>query len=83
MGVEVDIADDRMFYVASHQGEPGYCAAAVDDPRWAKDTAKTVAGWIRDGRQVERVTDDRARVGLEEYLAYRKTKVTPLQDKQP
>lgn len=30
-------------------------ALAAIDPRWTKDTARYVAGWIRDGLAVERV----------------------------
>ena len=41
-------------------------AAAVDEPEYAKDNAKTVAGWIRKGLTVERcdTEDARARLAL-------------------
>ena len=61
-----------MCYVASLPGVPGYCAAAVGDPRWAKETAKTISAWVREGRTVERVTDNAAKLGLNEYLAARR-----------
>jgi hypothetical protein len=31
-------------------------AACVDDPKWAKQTARDIASWIREGMAVERVT---------------------------
>ena len=36
--------------------EHGECVAiCVDDPAWKKDTAKTIAGWIKEGRTVQRL----------------------------
>lgn len=56
-------------YVAVNHGMPGFCALVVDSPEDVRDTAKTIAGWVRDGLTVERVTLDRGREGLTEYVA--------------
>jgi hypothetical protein len=45
-----------MCYIARDKSGVGAYAICVDDPRWAKDTAATVAKWIADGATVERVT---------------------------
>ena len=43
-------------YVAADPSQPGAAwAACVDEPKFAKDTAKTVAGYIKDGATVMRV----------------------------
>lgn len=43
----------------------GCCvAAAVDKPEWAKETAKTVAKWMRDGLTIERKTVQWSRENL-------------------
>jgi len=39
-------------------------AVVVDEPEHAKSTAKDVAGFIRDGLAVERMTVDEARAAL-------------------
>jgi len=36
-------------------------AVCVDEPQYAKFTAKDIASWVKDGRIVERVTGDYAR----------------------
>lgn len=38
--------------------------ATVDRPEWAKDTAKTIAKLIREGRSVERVSLDSFRMSM-------------------
>lgn len=54
--------DGTMVYVAADPTQPGAAwAACVDDPRWAKDTAKDIAGWVRKGATVMRVTPEVAR----------------------
>lgn len=54
--------NERMVYVAADPAQPGSAwAACVDDPRWAKDTAKDIAGWVRKGAIVMRVTPEVAR----------------------
>jgi hypothetical protein len=42
------------------------CIAAmtVDLPGYAKDTAKTVAGWIRSGHEVRRISDAEVRQAM-------------------
>lgn len=54
--------EGTMLYVAADPTQPGAAwAACVDDPRWAKDTAKDIAGWVRKGATVMRVTQEVAR----------------------
>lgn len=54
--------DETMVYVAADPTQPGSAwAACVDDPRWAKDTAKDIAQWVRKGANVMRVTPEVAR----------------------
>ena len=56
------MSEDRMCYVAADPAQPGAAwAACADDPRWAKDTAKDVASWLRNGATVMRVTPEVAR----------------------
>lgn len=49
----------------NHDDQPCYAAFArcgciaavtVDRPEYARDTAKAVAGWIREGREVRHIT---------------------------
>lgn len=50
---------DCMVYVAADPDQPGAAyAICVDKPEFAKDNAKCIAKWIRDGANVLRV--DRA-----------------------
>lgn len=67
-------AEDRAVfcYCAAKPGEPGYHAVVVDRPEWKKDTAKTIAKWVRGGADVSRVPLEAARDGLSEYLAWKK-----------
>lgn len=54
--------NEKMLYVAADPTQPGAAwAACVDDPRWAKETAKDIAGWARKGATVMRVTPEVAR----------------------
>lgn len=54
--------DDAMCYVAEDPTQPGAAwAAVVDDPGRAKDTAKDVASWIREGATVKHVPVETAR----------------------
>lgn len=46
-------------------------AVCVDNPRFQKDTAKTVASWIRMGRTVSRLEHHAACALLENTLAKR------------
>lgn len=46
----------QMFYVAEDPRRPGAAfASCVDDPKFAKLTAKDVAGWIKRGATIHRV----------------------------
>ena len=54
--------DEGMCYVAADPTQPGSAwAAAADDPRYAKDNAKDIARWIRNGAHVMRVPTQTAR----------------------
>lgn len=56
--------DDKevMCYVAADPTQPGAAwAAVVDDHRDDKTTAKDIAGWVKKGANIERVTVERAR----------------------
>lgn len=54
--------DEGMCYVAADPEQPGAAwAATVDDPKYAKDTAKEIARWIREGANVMRVPTEQAR----------------------
>jgi len=65
--------DEVMAYAARFPGMPGYGAVVVDDEH-KRDTAKSVADFLRRGATVERVTIDAAREGMREYIAARRTK---------
>ena len=61
--------DAKMMYVAADPNQPGAAwAACVDDPRWAKDTAKDIAGWVREGARVMRVTPEVAHEMLMKWV---------------
>ena len=49
-------------------------AAAMDEPAYAKDNAREVARWIRDGLTVERFDVDAVRVMLHECTCPSKVK---------
>lgn len=54
--------DEGFCYVAADPTQPGAAwAAAVDDPKYAKDLARDVAGWIKRGANVMRVPTQTAR----------------------
>ena len=56
------MTEETMVYVAADPAQPGAAwAACTDDPRWAKDTAKDIARWVRKGAIVMRVTPEVAR----------------------
>lgn len=51
-----------MFYVAIDPAQPDAAfAACVDEPRFAKYTAKDVASWIKKGAEIRRVDAQTAR----------------------
>jgi hypothetical protein len=64
----------RLDYVARFPGMPGYGAWCADDPKYKKDTAKTVADWIKRGATIERVTIEAAKAGMLEYLEAKEMK---------
>lgn len=64
----------RLDYVARFPGMPGYGAWCADDPKYKKDTAKTVADWIKRGATIERVTIEAAKAGMLEYLDAKEAK---------
>lgn len=56
------MSTEEMAYVAADPKQPGAAwAVMVDDPKYAKDLAKEIAGWIRKGANVMRVTIPEAR----------------------
>lgn len=47
---------EPMFYVAEDPLQPGTAwASCIDDPEFARSTAKDVAAWIRRGAIIRRV----------------------------
>lgn len=60
--------DERMVYVAADPAQPGEAwAICVDDPRWAKETAESIAEWVKDGANVLRVTKEIGVAMLEKW----------------
>ena len=57
-------------YVGMQPGEPGAFAACVDNPDRAKDTAKFVSRIIKKGGTVDRVTVEKAREMLKEWIEW-------------
>ncbi len=54
--------DEGFCYVAADPAQPGAAwAATVDEPQYAKDTAKEIARWVRQGANVMRVPTQQAR----------------------
>ena len=66
--------DDTKVYAARFPRMPGFGAICVDNPEYAKATAKDIAGWIRRGASVERVSIEDARTGMKEYLDAKRAK---------
>ena len=53
------MSERPMFYVAEAPQQPGCAfASCVDDPQYAKYTAKSIAGWVRRGGIIKRVDGD-------------------------
>lgn len=64
-----------MFYVAADPAQPGAAwAACVDEPRFAKFTAKDLAGWVREGATIMRVTPEVAREMMSKWVRPEKIK---------
>ena len=54
--------DEGICYVAANPSQPGAAwAAMVDEQKYAKDTAKEIARWVRQGAHVMRVPTQQAR----------------------
>lgn len=52
----MDQDEKTMLYVAADPKQPGAAwAATVDEPKYAKDTADTLADWVMRGAIVQRV----------------------------
>ena len=67
--------EGKMLYVAADPAQPGAAwAACVDDPRWAKDTARDIAQWVRKGATVMRVTPA---VGREMMMKWKRPEKKP------
>lgn len=62
-----DLDEQEMTYCYVAVNEHGTFAATVDTPQFAKETAKTIAGWVRKGATVERIPVEEARVRLAAY----------------
>lgn len=62
-----------MVYVAADPKQPGAAwAICVDRPEWAKDTAKSVADWMRKGANVERVDIETGKAMLQKWVRPKK-----------
>lgn len=59
---------DEIVYAARFPSMPGYGAVCADVPEHKKNTARTIAGWIKRGGTVERVPRQAAIDGMREYL---------------
>ena len=60
--------DNPMVYVAADPDQPGAAyAITVDMPQYAKDTAKTIAKWVKGGAHILRVTKDEGLVMLSKW----------------
>lgn len=69
-----------MAYVAADPKQPGAAwACIVDDPKWAKDTAQSIAQWVRKGANVMRVDLPTAR---EMMLKWKRTSKAPTNGQQ-
>ena len=64
-----------MLYVAADPEQPGAAwACCVDEPQYAKDTAKTIAQWVRKGANIIRVDMDTARAMMMKWERPQKTR---------
>ena len=56
------MSTEPMAYVAADPDQPGAAwACCVDEPKHAKDTAKALVEWVRNGANIMRVDIDTAR----------------------
>lgn len=59
---------ETMVYVAADPKQPGAAwAISVDKPEYAKELAKTIAGWIRRGANVMRVDMETGKQMLDKW----------------
>jgi hypothetical protein len=62
-------AEQVWFYVAADPLQPGAAwAICVDKPEFAKDTTKTVAGYIKQGATVMRVDRETGMAMLDKWV---------------
>lgn len=45
----------------------GVVGLAAIDPRWVKDTARTVSGWIKDGYQPNIMSQEETREAIDDF----------------
>lgn len=65
------MAEQRWCYVAQKDGRPGAAAIVMDVPGEERETAKSVARYIRDGYTVERVPATEGVERFEVFVEYR------------
>lgn len=67
--------EQTMCYVAADPSQPGAAwAVCVDVPGSERDTAKTIAGYLRDGANIMRVDYDTAKAMLARWVRPATTK---------
>lgn len=66
------MADERFDYVGQCPTCGAYCAAVVDDPKYAKDTARSVSKMIQQGLTVTRVDADFVRANFGACTCHKK-----------
>lgn len=75
------MSDKEMVYVAADPAQPGAAwAIVVDDPKYPKDTAKSIAAWVRKGANVMRVDIDTGREMLLKWVRPKKVAGKAKQD---
>mgnify|MGYP001615725089 CR=1 FL=1 len=61
--------NDDMVYVAEDRGQPGAAfAICIDDIEYAKETAKTLADWVKRGAIVHRCDREVGLVMLDKWV---------------
>ena len=67
------MSTQTMVYVAADPKQPGAAwAICVDRHEWAKDTAQSIAGWLLDGANVERVDIETGKAMLQKWVRPKK-----------
>ena len=63
-----------MAYVAEDPKQPGAAwAITMIDPKWAKDTAETLAQWVKDGAIIKHVDLETGKAMLMKWVRPSKT----------